>query len=117
MWNDLKWALRAIRKSPTLSVAVILCTAVGVGANVAVFSVATGLLARNMRGVGQPDRLVAIHRTLRGSCCSENAYPVYDELRRQTSIFEGVEAHYPLLSLTLNDDAGPTRIWGQVVSP
>ena len=117
MWNDLKWALRGIRKSPTLSVAIIVCTAVGVGANVAVFSVATGLLARSISGVGQPDRLVAIHRTLRGSCCSENSYPIYDELRRQTGIFEGVEAHYPLLSVTLNDQAGPTRIWGQVVSP
>ena len=117
MWNDLKWALRAIRKSPSLSVAVVVCTALGISANAAFFSVAAGLLARNMHGVEQPGRLVAIHRTSRGSCCSENSYPVFEELRRQNGIFEGVEAHYPLLSVTVADSAGPTRIWGQVVSP
>ena len=117
MWNELKWALRGIRKSPSLSVAVIVCTALGIGANTAVFNVAACLFARNMGGIEEPGRLVAIHRTLRGTCCSENSYPVYDEFRRQAGIFEGVEAHYPLLSVTLNDAAGPARIWGQVVSP
>jgi hypothetical protein len=60
---------------------------------------------------------VSIHRTYRGSCCSDNSYPIYEDLRRQTSVFAGVEAHYPLLSVTLNDAAGPARIWGQVVTP
>jgi predicted permease len=117
MWNDLKWAFRAIRRSPSLSVAAIVCTSLGIGANSAVFSVAASTLARNIRGVQEPGRLVAVHRTDRGSCCSENSYPVYDDLRRQTNVFESVEAHYPLLSVTLDDAAGPARIWGQVVSP
>lgn len=116
MWKDLKSAGRGMRHSPTLTAAAVVSIALGLGANTAVFNVAMAFLARNMPEVGEPGRLVAIHRTYRGSCCSEMSWPVFGDIRQHDDVFEDAEAHYPLLSVTSSDAGEPERLWGQVVS-
>jgi putative ABC transport system permease protein len=46
MWTDLRFALRTFRRSPGLIAAAILATALGVGANTAIFSVIQAVLLR-----------------------------------------------------------------------
>ncbi|MGB7190776.1 MAG: ABC transporter permease, partial [Acidobacteriaceae bacterium] len=48
MWNDLKFALRQLRKSPGFAAAVIVTLALGIGVNAAVFSMVDGFMLRGL---------------------------------------------------------------------
>jgi putative ABC transport system permease protein len=56
---DVRWALRSLRASPTLSAAAWLSLALGIGANTAIFSVVNSLLLRPLP-VADPQRLVTV---------------------------------------------------------
>jgi predicted permease len=57
--NDLRLAIRALRRSPVVSAVAVLSLALGLGANTAVFSVVNGLLLRPLP-VEEPERLVTV---------------------------------------------------------
>src|ERR1700730_5399955 len=58
--SDLRYALRAIRRSPGFSAIAVATLGLGIGANTAIFSVVDGILIRPL-GYGDESRLVAIH--------------------------------------------------------
>ncbi len=57
--NDLRYALRTMRKTPAFSLAVILTLALGIGANTAIFSVVNAEMLRPLP-FPEPNRLVAL---------------------------------------------------------
>jgi len=59
MFQDLRYAFRQLRKSPGFTATAILTLALGIGANVAVFTVINASLL-NPSGVPHPDRVVAV---------------------------------------------------------
>src|SRR5271157_92070 len=65
MFQDLRFGLRMFRRSPGVSMLVILCLTLGIGANAAVFSWIEGILLRPFPLVAGQDRLMAITGTNR----------------------------------------------------
>ena len=46
LWQDLRYAMRSLRKSPVLATVVVLSLALGIGANTAIFSLIDAIMLR-----------------------------------------------------------------------
>lgn len=65
---DVRYALRTLRRTPVFTAAAIIVLGLGVGVNLAVFTVANATLFKGFRGIPAQDRLVYL-ATGRGGCC------------------------------------------------
>src|SRR5215470_20119103 len=59
LWRDIRFSLRSMRRTPTLTLAVVATLAIGIGANTAMFSVVNGVLIRPLP-YPQSDALVGL---------------------------------------------------------
>ena len=87
--QDVKYALRLLRRSPLFTLTAALSLAIGIGANTTIFSVASTLLLRPLPGLEDPSRLVDVGRTQNGRGFDNLSYPNYrDYLERQKSLID-----------------------------
>ena len=97
MLNDLVSALRSLRRHPAFTSLAVLMLGLAIGATVVIFSVVEAALFQPLP-FPEPDRLVEIsQRTVNSPRLSESRLDIPD-LRKETSVFEGVGAR--VLSLT-----------------
>ena len=103
LFQNLRYALRQLRKSPGFALTVVLTLALGIGANAAVFTLFDQVLLR-MLPVQQPKELVRFQWTggFSGSASSFGgeisnyfSYPMYRDLRDKSSAFSGLIATAP----------------------
>ena len=98
--QDIRYALRQLRKSPGFTITVIVTLALGIGANAAIFTLFDQVLLR-MLPVEKPRELVRFEWSgnFRGSMSSFGgdshnyfSYPMYKDLRDQNQVFSGLLA-------------------------
>ena len=98
--QDVRYALRQLRKSPAFTLTVILTLALGIGANAAVFTLFDQVLLR-MLPVERPKELVRFQWTgsfsgsgssFGGDITNYFSYPMYKDLRDQNQVFAGILA-------------------------
>ena len=94
LWNDLRYAIRQLRRSPGFTLTVVLTLALGVGANAIVFSVLNALVLRPLP-LPQAQQLVSLNRFFGapGNTSPSQSYPDYRELRDANRNFSGLAAY------------------------
>ncbi|HEY3619749.1 MAG TPA: ABC transporter permease, partial [Candidatus Sulfotelmatobacter sp.] len=106
--QDLRYALRQLRKSPAFTISAVLTLAMAIGANAVVFSVINGLLLRPL-DVPQPESLYSIQ--VSDQKLTNLSYPNYQDLRDRNHSFEDLAA-YSIPQVALDAGQSPTPTWG-----
>jgi len=113
-WQDLNFAARIFRKNPGLTLVAVLTVALGLAANVTVFSVIDGLFLRSIPAK-DPERLVRI-------VAPENdgeglfSIPEFAYLRGNARTVEALTAHYSTAPLYTSANGETGEVTGAVVS-
>jgi len=104
LMQDIRFAVRQLRKAPGFTLTVIITLALGIGANTAIFTLVHGILMRSLP-VSDPSKLIRIGDN--DDCCVEGGFPgdagetgdytifstdLYKYLRNATPEFEQLAA-------------------------
>ncbi len=114
LWQDLRFAIRMLRRGPVFAAVVIAVLAIGIGANSAIFSLLDAALFRPLP-FAQPDQLVMLWEHPPTYAHNRVSPLNYLDWSEQNNVFESMAA-VSGGSRTLVTSNGPERIPGQSVS-
>jgi putative ABC transport system permease protein len=89
--NDLKFALRQLRKSPAFTFVAVLTLALGIGANTAIFSIVNAVLLRPLP-YPDADRIMVLNESSGPGQDYSVALPDYFDWRNEDTVFEHLAA-------------------------
>ena len=121
--NDLRYAVRQLKKSIGLTVICVVTLALGIGANTAVFSVMNTVLLKSLP-VEDPDHVVYLNTSgapqRTGTIASRETFPytVYDAFHKQHGPLTAVMAYVPLSAgkVAVRYGSQPEEAEGDMVS-
>jgi predicted permease len=115
--QDLRYAFRMLLKSPGFSMVTVLTLALGIGANVATFSVVYGVLLKPLP-FPQPEQLVRVFDDLRGTNEQDvgMSAPELWDLQDRSGVFQEISAVAPSSSAVAGGDR-TVRAESLVTSP
>lgn len=112
LWQDLRFAVRMLKKNPGFTAVAVLTLAVAIGANAAVFSTINGLILRALN-VPQPESLYSLEHGADKD--SSESYPDYLDLRDRNHSFDNLIASN-IDQVSLDTGKNPSRAWVYEVS-
>jgi predicted permease len=116
IWDDLRYALRQLRKSPGFAVTAILTLALGIGPNTAVFSVLNSVLLRPLF-YPHPERIVQLEQGTATDSSYSASVPLFLKWRTDNNVFEHIAAYSVLpKGFNLAAEGKPERVPGLQVS-
>jgi predicted permease len=114
IFQDVRYALRMLRKSPGFTAVAVLTVALGIGANTTIFSWVRSTVLNPIPGVNHTSEYIAIST---GGTDDANpiSYPDYVDLRDRNHTLSSLIAASPR-AMSLTARAKPERVWGLLVS-
>jgi putative ABC transport system permease protein len=117
LWQDIRFSLRSLRRSPGHTAAALLALALGIGANTAIFSVVHGVLLEPLP-YPSPERLVMLidANPSRGFDRFTSSPPNFIDWRDQSRSFAGMAAMTRANPSLTGGGAEPERLEGAQIS-
>jgi len=118
MLNDLRFALRQLRKSPAFAITAVLTLAIGIGANTAIFSVMDAIVLRPL-AVPDMNRVVTVYEAQGQDPTGDwpaTSLGNYEDWARQSRSFENLAVRTGE-DLTLTGAGDAARVRAAAVSP
>ncbi len=115
LWQDIRYGIRVLTKSPGFTALAILTLALGIGANSTIFSWLNATLLNPLPGVANPQQIVVVARGKPGHAQASFSYPDFMDLRERNRTLSGLTASaiYPI---SLTEQEKPERLWATIVS-
>ena len=113
--RDIRYGVRSLRKSPGFMLVVVAVLGLGIGANVAMFSLVDAAFLRPLR-LPDPARLVQIQQAPPSGGYMPVSYPDFVDWEKQAGSFEsmGIAGVFPE---TLKSSGGNERVQAAYISP
>jgi len=92
LWQDIRFALRMLRKNPGFTAVAVLTLALGIGANTAMFTIVDGTFLKPLP-VSDPSHFVSIGTQEAHGVYDNVSFPDYLDLRAQCSSLSGAVAY------------------------
>jgi putative ABC transport system permease protein len=114
--QDIRFGLRMLLKSPSISIVATIALALGIGANTAIFSVVNAVLLRPLP-FPESESLVSVFETdrQRGLERGTHSYPNFFDIRAQNTVLERVACFHGG-DYILSGRGEPARLQGSVVT-
>lgn len=114
MWQDLRFAVRMLRKSPGFTAITVMTLALGIGANAAMFSVVQGVLLAPLQYF-HPDRLVMVWENNPRFPRTWVSYPNFRDWQRGARAFQQMAA-FREQGVDLTGPGTPEHLNGKEIS-
>ncbi len=108
IWQDVRFAVRSLRKNPVFTIVAVLTLALGIGANTAIFSVVNGVLLRPLPYL-HPQRLVFLSESSPQVPDMSISMEDFNDWRNTNTVFENMVA-YQADSATLTGHGDPLQL-------
>jgi macrolide transport system ATP-binding/permease protein len=114
-WQDLRYGVRQLAKSPGFTAVAVLSLALGIGANTTIFSLGSAMLLRPLP-TEEPERLVSVFTSYAGGeRYGQTSHPDYEDFRDRTDLFSGLAA-FGFSPVGLKAGERTEIVMGQVVT-
>ena len=114
-WQDLRYSLRAITKTPGFAALAILTLALGIGANTTIFSWINSALLNPVPGLARPSEVLSLTLSKAGDNPFPFTYPDLEAMRQGQQSFTGIAA-CGFAQMSLTGKGKPERVFGMVAS-
>jgi predicted permease len=117
LWQDLRYALRQLARSPGFTAVAVLTLALAIGVSTAIFGFVNALLLRGVPGVAAADRLVAVYTSgSSGAPYSGSSYPDYLDFQAGAPGIQSLAAYADFLDVDRGGAEASERLSAAVVT-
>src|SRR5512143_267391 len=114
LWQDVRYALRMLRKNPSFTAVAVIALTLGIGADSAIFSVVNSVLLKPLP-YPESERLVFLSERSPQLEGMSIAYPNFTDWREQNDAFENIGV-FRRQNFNLTGSGEPERLVGGQVS-
>lgn len=116
MLQDLRYAVRVLRKQPAFSLTAALVLSLGIGGSSAIFSIVNGMFLKPLL-IRRPEQIVGVYSrdTVKPDTYRAFSYPNYADLRAENNVFSSLTAHN-LAMVGVTEGDSTRRVFADAIS-